>query len=78
MVPLAVIHVALRGRFPPTLALVGDWWTLAHYFVVFVLGLVCLGRPAFTEACERNRRLPRLRALHELTMKIHVGITTYC
>ena len=55
--PLAVIHVALRGRFPSTHALVGDWWNLAHYFLLFLLGYVLLPQPAFKEGAEANRRL---------------------
>jgi peptidoglycan/LPS O-acetylase OafA/YrhL len=75
VVPLAVIHVGLRGRFPPTNALVGDWWNLTHYFVVFVFGLVCLGRPAFTEACERNRHLALVLFLLVAPARAWVGMT---
>jgi peptidoglycan/LPS O-acetylase OafA/YrhL len=57
LLPLAVIHVALRGRFPATHALVGDWWNLAHYFVLFLLGFALLARAHFCEACARNRHL---------------------
>jgi len=55
--PLALIHVALRGLFPSTYALVGDWWNLAHYLLLFLLGYVLLPQPAFKEAVEANRRL---------------------
>jgi glucans biosynthesis protein C len=55
--PLALIHVALRGRFPSTHALVGDWWNVAHYFVLFLLGYVLLPQPAFKAAVEANRRV---------------------
>jgi glucan biosynthesis protein C len=55
--PLTLIHVALRGRFPSTHALVGDWWNLAHYFVLFLLGYVLLPQPAFKVAVEANRRV---------------------
>ena len=55
--PLALIHIALRGRFPSTHALVGDWWNLAHYGLLFLLGSVLLPQPAFKEAVEANRRV---------------------
>jgi peptidoglycan/LPS O-acetylase OafA/YrhL len=55
--PLALIHVALRGRFPSTHALVGDWWNVAHYFLLFLLGYALLSQPAFKEAVEANRRV---------------------
>jgi peptidoglycan/LPS O-acetylase OafA/YrhL len=55
--PLALIHVALRGRFPSTHALVGDWWNVAHYAVLFLLGYVLLPQPAFRAAVEANRRV---------------------
>ena len=55
--PLALIHVALRGRFPSTHALVGDWWNVAHYFLIFLLGYVLLPQPAFKGAVEANRRM---------------------
>jgi peptidoglycan/LPS O-acetylase OafA/YrhL len=55
IVPLAVVHVALRGAFPSTHALVGDWWNLAHYFVVFVLGYLLVTDPAFMAAAVRHR-----------------------
>jgi peptidoglycan/LPS O-acetylase OafA/YrhL len=55
--PLTVIHVALRGLFPSTHALVGDWWNLAHYFLLFLLGYVLLPQPVFKEGAEANRRL---------------------
>jgi peptidoglycan/LPS O-acetylase OafA/YrhL len=55
--PLALIHVALRGRFPSTHALVGDWWNVAHYFVLFLLGYVLLPQPTFKAAVEANRRV---------------------
>jgi peptidoglycan/LPS O-acetylase OafA/YrhL len=54
---LALVHVALRGRFPQTHALVGDWWNLVHYFLVFVLGYVLVADEAFRAATARHRRL---------------------
>lgn len=54
--PLALIHVAFRGRFPSTHALVGDWWNLAHFFLLFLLGYALLPQPAFNSAAEANRR----------------------
>jgi hypothetical protein len=55
--PLALIHVALRGRFPSTHALVNDWWNLTHYFLLFLLGYVLLPQPSLKEAFEANRRV---------------------
>ncbi len=57
IVPLALIHVALRGRFPSTHALVGDWWNLTHYLLIFLLGYALLPQPDFKVAVEANRRL---------------------
>jgi peptidoglycan/LPS O-acetylase OafA/YrhL len=56
-IPLALIHVALRGRFPSTHALVNDWWNLTHYFLLFLPGYVLLPRPSVKEAFEANRRV---------------------
>ena len=55
--PLIAIHLALRGRFPSTNALVGDWWNLAHYFTLFLLGYVLLPDARVSAAFERHRRL---------------------
>jgi glucan biosynthesis protein C len=57
VLPLAVIHVTLRGAFPPTHALVGDWWNLVHYGLVFVLGYVLVADESFRAAAARHRRL---------------------
>ena len=52
---LVALHVGLRGRFPPTYALVGDWWSLTHYFVLFVLGYALIPDPRIGAALERHR-----------------------
>ena len=57
---IVAIHVALRGRFPSTHALVGDWWNLAHYAVMFVLGYVVVADARFRVAVERVRHVAAL------------------
>jgi glucans biosynthesis protein C len=54
--PLIAIHVALRGRYPSTHTLIGDWWNVAHYLVLFVFGYVLVADSRFGQAFERNRR----------------------
>jgi peptidoglycan/LPS O-acetylase OafA/YrhL len=56
-VVVVVIHVALRGRYPNTYALVGDWWNLAHYATLFVLGYVLVADARFRVATERARHV---------------------
>ncbi|HYE90313.1 MAG TPA: acyltransferase, partial [Terriglobales bacterium] len=59
---LVAIHVGLRGAFPPNNALVGDWWNLAHYFVLFVAGYALVPDPKIGAAVERHRHLALLLA----------------
>ena len=52
---LAVVRVALVGRFESTHALVDDWYNHAQYFSVFALGFLLARAEAFWEALQRLR-----------------------
>jgi hypothetical protein len=54
-VAIAGIHVALRGRYPSTHALVGDWWNVVHYFTLFIAGFALVSDPRLREAVDANR-----------------------
>jgi hypothetical protein len=52
---LAIIDAALYGRFPPTHALVDDWYNHARYGAVFLTGFALAGTRAPWIAIERAR-----------------------
>jgi glucans biosynthesis protein C len=56
-VPLIVLDVALRGRFPTFQNLVTDWANSTHSFTLVVFGVVMASDPRFTTALARNCRL---------------------
>ncbi len=60
ILPLWLTKVLLQPRFPSTHALIGDWYNLALYFLLFFFGfsLMAAGR-AFRESVLKNR-LPYL------------------
>ena len=72
---LAVLHVALRGAFPPTNALVGDWWNLAHYFLVFVLGYALLTDETFCAAAVRRRHVAAALFVALTALRIGLVVT---
>jgi glucan biosynthesis protein C len=55
--PLILLDVALRGRFPTFQNLVSDWANSTHSFTLVVFGVVLASDPRFTRAVARNRRL---------------------
>jgi hypothetical protein len=61
-IPLVVIEIALRARWPSTHALYNDWANLAHSFVLFLYGYLLAAYPGFRAALERNRKLALRRA----------------
>ncbi len=42
VIPLFLIEVFLNDRYPITHALIGDWYALVFYFVLFILGYVLI------------------------------------
>ena len=74
--PLCAVHVALQGRFPLTNALVGDWWVLTHYFLVFVFGYVLLPDPRVSDAAARLRRVALAATIVFLALRLWL-IATY-
>ena len=52
---LALVRVALVGRFPDTHALVDDWYSHALYFSVFAAGALLARESGFWEAARRQR-----------------------
>ena len=60
---LAVIRIALVGRFGSTHALVDDWYNHAQYFTVFAFGFLAARSPAIWEGMERLRWPALLAAL---------------
>jgi surface polysaccharide O-acyltransferase-like enzyme len=55
VVLLAAARIALVERFPQNHALVGDWYSHANYFTVFLLGFALAGTQAPWEALQRFR-----------------------
>lgn len=52
---LAIVRVALVGRFESTHALTDDWYNHAQYFSVFLLGFLMARATGFWEAMQRFR-----------------------
>lgn len=52
---LAVVRLALVGRFESTHALVDDWYNHAQYFLVFALGFLLARAEPFWQALQRLR-----------------------
>lgn len=42
VIPLFLIEILLEPVFPVTRALIGDWYAFAFYFVLFIIGFVCI------------------------------------
>lgn len=57
VLPLLVTHIFLRPYFPVTHALLGDWYALVHYGILFLYGFVLIMiKDAFWETVRQNRR----------------------
>jgi uncharacterized protein (DUF2147 family) len=56
MVPLALIQLVLRPRWPGIQNLYDDWANVAYYSVYFLAGLVLATQPALERAVEREWR----------------------
>lgn len=55
--PLLLTQVFLRPYFPETHALVGDWFTLANYSILFLYGFVLIMvKEVFWKTIQQNRR----------------------
>lgn len=58
LLPLFATHLFLRPYFPPTHALIGDWFTLVYYGILFLYGFVLvMVKDVFWETVRQNRRL---------------------
>ncbi len=60
---LAVVRLALVGRFESTHALFDDWYNHAQYLFLFLLGFVMARTEGFWDALQRMRWLSALTAL---------------
>ena len=57
LLPLLLTQVLLRPYFPETHALVGDWFTLANYSILFLYGFVLIMvKEVFWKTVQQNRR----------------------
>lgn len=58
LLPLLLTQVLLKPYFPETHALVGDWYTLANYSILFFYGfLLIMIKDVFWKSVLKNRRL---------------------
>ena len=57
MVLFASMRLALRPLFPPTINLVDDWYSHAHYLTCFLGGVFLARSPEFWEELHRMRRI---------------------
>ncbi len=58
LLPLLMTQVFLEPYFPVTHALVGDWYTLVHYSILFFYGFVLIMiKDVFWKSVQDNRRL---------------------
>lgn len=50
ILPLVIVQLSLAGKYPITHALIGDWYALSFYFILFVIGyiLICAGSAFWT------------------------------
>ena len=60
---LALLRVTLLSPFPPSHALVDDWYNHAQYLVVFAFGLLSIDAPKVWDALVRYRRVALLAAV---------------
>ncbi len=57
LLPLLMTQVFLRPYFPETHALVGDWYTVANYSILFLYGfLLIMVKEVFWKTVQQNRR----------------------
>jgi hypothetical protein len=60
---LSLMRVTLLSAFPPSQALVDDWYNHAQYFAVFAFGFLCADSRPLWDAIVRNRRLALIAAI---------------
>jgi glucans biosynthesis protein C len=60
---LALMRVTLLSTFPPSHALVDDWYNHAQYFAVFAFGFMCADSRPLWDAIVRSRRLALVAAI---------------
>lgn len=63
-IPLLVVEAALEPIFPVTRALIGDWYALVYYFLLFVSGfvLITIGQ-AFWKAIDKIKGMALLTSI---------------
>lgn len=61
--PIALVEVALRWRFPNWQNFIGDWANHAHYPLIFLFGFLLMTDQRFSGAIDRNRRMALLVGL---------------
>jgi surface polysaccharide O-acyltransferase-like enzyme len=64
--PLGLIEVALRARFPETHDLISDWAAHAHYLLLFVYGYLLVAHPGLRNGLVQTR-----------TLALGIGIVTW-
>ena len=73
VIPIILVEATLSGSFPVTHSLVGDWYALTHYFILFLIGFGCMQiKDQFFTLCARIRR----RVL--LIAAVAFGIQSLC
>ena len=55
-VPIAIIEIMLRPRFPNWQDFIHDWANNAHYFTIFLIGYLLFADYRFQEAIAHNKR----------------------
>ncbi len=57
LLPLVLTQIFLRPYFPETHALIGDWYTLTNYGLLFLYGFILIMvRESFWKTVQKNRR----------------------
>src|SRR5690606_35113506 len=58
LAPLLLTQIFLKPYFPETHALIGDWFTLANYSILFLYGfMLIMIREVFWKMVQQNRRI---------------------
>src|SRR5690606_30099908 len=58
IIPLYLTNITLKPYFPETHALWGDWFTIAHYIILFFYGFILISvKDIFWKTVQLNRRM---------------------
>ena len=57
VIPLLIVEISLRSRWPDTRNLISDWYNFSFYFMIFIYGYLIASGKTLWSAIENDRRI---------------------